>query len=235
MRIEILYGELANLLGEHGSQNLLLRTFGEEHVLMTPFPEKPAFPDGGIDLVYMGPMTERSQARVLEVWRGQRALFREAIDRGTAFFFAGNALDLTGRTIAYEEGETIEGLGLYPFDTFCRRYDRLNEVFRGEFQKMDITGFRSQFTTHKGDLRAFPFIRTAHGSGMIPGTPFEGIRDKLFFATNLLGPFLLLNPPFTKWLFAQIGFDGPLPFEDALMRSYQMRQKDFEESFPALT
>ncbi len=231
MRVEILYGELANLLGEHGSQNLLLRTFGKENVIRTSFPDPPAFWDGGIDLVYMGPMTEQTQALVLDKWRDHKEAFRKAIDRGVAFFFAGNALDLVGRSIHYEEGDTIEALGLYPFDTHCHRYDRHNDVVRGHFQQMEVMGFRSQFTSHTGDTKSFPFIQVTHGPGMTQGESLEGIRDNLFFATSLLGPFLVLNPHFTKWLFEQVGYEGLLPFEENLFNAYEWRKKDFDETF----
>ncbi len=231
MKIEILYGELANLLGEHGTQNLLVQTFGEASIIRTPFPKRPAFLSGDIDFVYMGPMTEQSQQLVLASWRGLEDDFRQAIDRDVTFFFTGNALDLVGRTIEYEEGETVEALGLFPFDTYCNRYERQNEPVYGTFQSMDVMGFRSQFTSHRGDLRAFPFIQLKHGNGITPGSQAEGIRHHRFFATELLGPFLVLNPHFTKWLFSLVGFDGKLPFEEALIEAYDVRKKDFSDTF----
>ncbi len=231
MRIEILYGELANLLGEHGTQNLLAQTFGESNIIRTAFPQRPAFLNGNVDFIYMGSMTEQTQRLVLERWRGISGDFRDAIDRGVVFFFTGNALDLVGQTIEYEEGETVEALGLFPFDTYCKRYDRRNETIYGNFQSMDVMGFRSQFTTHRGDLRNYPFIQLIYGDGTIPGSRIEGIRDNRFFATELLGPFLALNPHFTKWLFSLVGFDGQLPFEEALIEAYDVRKKDFREAF----
>lgn len=231
MKIEILYGELANLLGEHGSQQLLEKSFGGENLVRTAFPALPAFFEGGIDLVYMGPMTEGTQRLVLELWRGHGDRFRESIQKGTVFFFAGNALDLVGRSIRYQEQDTVEALGLYPFDTLCRRYDRQNEVLLASFNETPILGFRSQFTSHTGDASAFPFLQVEQGSGMNPAIRTEGIRDKNFFATSLLGPFLILNPAFTSWLFKKIGFSGALPFENELIAAQAIRLADFSRSF----
>jgi len=231
MRVEIIYGELANLLGEHGTQELLSRTFGEDKLVRTAFPALPAFLDDGLDFVYMGPMTERTQRLVLDLWRGQEGRFKKAIERGTVFFFTGNALDLLGRSIRYEGKETVEGLGLYPFDTFCRRYDRHNEVVCASFKEMPVMGFRSQFTTHTGDAAAHPFLLTASGSGMNPETAVEGIHDRNFFATDLLGPFLILNPTFTRWLFNLAGYKGPLPFEEEMVAAAKTRLGDFMETF----
>lgn len=85
MRVEIMYGELANLLGEHGTQNLLARTFGESNIVRTAFPKRPEFLGGDIDFVYMGPMTEQSQRLVLNAWRGLDDEFRDAIERDVLF------------------------------------------------------------------------------------------------------------------------------------------------------
>lgn len=230
MKVEIIYGELANLLGEHGTQALLSKTFGPENIIWTPFPKKPACLTEAIDLAYMGPMTERSQRLVLSHWMDDRDLFLQAIEKNRIFFFAGNALDLTGRTIRYEGGDTVEALGLFPFDTYCRRYDRHNEVVYATFNEMPVMGFRSQFTTHTGDSSAYPFLKVESGQGMNKMTRDEGVRYKHFFATSLLGPFLILNPDFTRWLFRQAGFSGPLPFEEDLQVAARARMEDFAAS-----
>ena len=231
MKIEIVYGELANLLGEHGTQQLLARTFGEDLLIRTSFPKLPRFFESDVDFVYMGPMPERVQRLVLERWQAHRDRFREAIDKGTVFFFAGNALDLVGRSIRYIEYETVEALSLFPFDTICRRYDRQNEVIGATFNELSVMGFRSQFTTHTGDAGKHPFLQVQHGSGMNPDISTEGIHERNFFATSLLGPFLLLNPAFTKGLFRQFGFHESLPFEEDLLKAEELRRLDFANSF----
>ena len=113
MRIEIIYPEIANLLGEHGSQQLLQRTFADEEIICTKFPDLPQFFTSKIDFIYMGAMTESTQALVLDLWRPYAGDFRQKIDNGLVGFFAGNALDLLGRNIVYEEADTIQALGLY--------------------------------------------------------------------------------------------------------------------------
>lgn len=226
MLIELIYPEIANLLGEHGSMQLLELTFGAQDLLYTPYPERPRFLDGGVDFVYMGGMTEKTQALILAKWRPYASAFARRIAGGQAGFFAGNALDLLGRSIVYVDGETIPALGLYPFDTLCRRYDRTNEILSGRFRDFYLMGFRSQFTTQTGDTGAFPFIEVEYGSGMNADTNNEGLNDKNFFATSLNGPFLVLNPEFTKWLFSLFGYHGGLPFEEELLTAARIRRGD---------
>ena len=44
----------------------------------------------------------------------------------------------------------------------------------------------------------------------------EGIHHHNFFATSLLGPFLILNPSFTLDLFRRLGNKGSHPFEEEM-------------------
>ncbi len=231
MRIEIIYPEIANLLGEHGTQQLLEKTFADEEIVFTSFPDLPQFFTSKVDFIYMGAMTETSQALILNLWRPHAKDFRQQIDGGLTGFFAGNALDLLGRNIVYEEADTIQALGLYPFDTLCKRFDRRNEIVRGKFHDFELMGYRSQFTTHTGDSSAHPFIEVSNGSGMNPAVETEGIADKNFFASSLNGPFLILNPEFTKWLFSFCGYRGELPFEADLLAAADLRRADLSRHF----
>ena len=59
---------------------------------------------------------------------------------------------------------------------------------------------------------------------------WEGIRLHNFFGTYLVGPILVMNPPFTKYLLRLLGAgDVPLAFEKENMEAYAQRKKDFAE------
>ena len=57
----------------------------------------------------------------------------------------------------------------------------------------------------------------------------EGIKKRNLLATNLLGPFLILNPIWTKKLFKKLGYEKDLPFEKELMDAYQKRLEEYLE------
>ena len=59
----------------------------------------------------------------------------------------------------------------------------------------------------------------------------EGIRINNFFATYVIGPLLILNPPFTKWYIRnQLGVPiGQLAFEDAAVDSYNCRVEEYSD------
>ena len=58
---------------------------------------------------------------------------------------------------------------------------------------------------------------------MNPETKAEGLRRNHFFGTYSLGPYLILNPPFTKYLLRLLGLDDALAFEEEAMEAYRYR------------
>ena len=68
------------------------------------------------------------------------------------------------------------------------------------------------------------------GVGLNIKAKYEGIRVNNFFGTYLVGPILVLNPPFTKYILNLMGAgDVKLAFEAENMAAYEQRKKDFAE------
>lgn len=101
-------------------------------------------------------------------------------------------------------------------------------MFLGSFGEIPVVGAKSQFSFLCGE---FPgaFVRVKGGYGNAPEDPNEGFRDHNLFATYLLGPFLVLNPLFTKYLLGLFGVDRPLAFEKEVMEAYAFRKEHLEE------
>ena len=57
-----------------------------------------------MNLVYMGPMTERMQEQVIRKLMPLKEKIQKAIDDGTVFLFTGNALEIFGDYIENEDG-----------------------------------------------------------------------------------------------------------------------------------
>ena len=58
----------------------------------------------------------------------------------------------------------------------------------------------------------------------------EGLRRNNFFATYSVGPFLVLNPLFVKYLLNLMGVeDVRLAFEPTIMAAYEQRLKEFSD------
>ena len=58
----------------------------------------------------------------------------------------------------------------------------------------------------------------------------EGVLKNNFFGTNLLGPILILNPYFTKYLFSLLGYKKKLYLEKELIEAYEERVKEYQNA-----
>lgn len=230
MRIEILFPEFCNLFGDMSNMRYLKKCLPEAEFIEAPFRGEPVFFTEDVDLVYLGPMTERMQERVIEKFRPHRDRISALIDGGTVFLFTGNALEVLGSSIRNEDGSQVEGLGLFPLYARRDMLHRHNSTFLGSFQGEPVMGFKSQFTMAypEGDVEGL--FQVEKGVGLNPKCKFEGVRKNNFFGTYLIGPALLLNPPFTRHLLSCMGVEDPsLAFEEEMLAAYEKRLKDFRE------
>ena len=137
------------------------------------------------------------------------------------------AMDLFGKYIQFKD-KRVEGLGLFDYYSVEDTSFRHNSWFLGKFEGIKITAFRSTFTRQFGS-DADPFIKVLGGSGRNDKSKVEGARLNNFYATSLLGPFLIINPPFAHYLLGLLGADKPLCFEETAVKAYQHRLAWMEE------
>lgn len=230
MKIEILFPEFCNLFGDTYNMIYLEKTLPDAEFIRTPIGGAVRFTEEPVDLVYMGPMTERMQERVIEKLRPLKAKIQAAIDRGTVFLFTGNALEVFGDYIENEDGSRIECLGLYRLFAKRDMMHRHNSDFEGTFEGETVMGFKTQFTMAYTPDESLGLFKKVKGVGLNRKAAWEGIRLHNFFGTYLVGPILVMNPPFTKSLLRLLGAgDVPLAFEKENMEAYAQRKKDFAE------
>ncbi|MGI6273982.1 MAG: hypothetical protein ACOYJ5_00250 [Acutalibacteraceae bacterium] len=230
MKIEILFPEFCNLFGDTYNMIYLEKTLPDAEFIRTPIGGAVHFTEEPVDLVYMGPMTERMQERVIEKLRPLKAKIQAAIDRGTVFLFTGNALEVFGDYIENEDGSRIECLGLYRLFAKRDMMHRHNSDFEGTFEGETVMGFKTQFTMAYTPDESLGLFKKVKGVGLNRKAAWEGIRLHNFFGTYLVGPILVMNPPFTKYLLRLLGAgDVPLAFEKENMEAYAQRKKDFAE------
>ena len=79
MRIEVLFPERCNLYGDLSNVEYLKRCLPQAEFVETSLQEEPRFAKEPVDLVYLGPMTERTQELVLERLRLHRERLEELI------------------------------------------------------------------------------------------------------------------------------------------------------------
>lgn len=228
MIIEFLFPDVASLYGEHGNITYLKQTFPEATFYFTDLSEIPRFLSEDVDLVYMGPMSERTQRKIIQILLPFRNRIKELMDEGKYFLITGNAVDVFGTSIEYEDVGVIKALDLFPFTTRLKMLGRFNCMVMGEFEGRTLVGHKTQFSMSYGDFKEHMFFLVSKGIGMNPTIMEEGIRYKNFYATQMIGPMLVLNPHFTQWFLNRLtGQEVNLPYKDVLILAYEQRIKDF--------
>ena len=230
MKIEVLYPEFGNLNGDMGNVKYLARCLPEAQIIETGINEEPAFvSQDDISLIYMGTLSERSQEIVIAKLKPYKEKIEQKIKEGQVFLFTGNSIEVLGKYIENEDGNKIEGLGI--FDIYAKRdmLHRHNSFFLGKYENIELVGFKSQFTMLYGDNTNNYFASVNMGIGIHQNSKLEGIHEKNFLATYLIGPFLILNPLFTLELLKVMGVEEPkLAFEEDVRKAYDVRLTKFK-------
>lgn len=225
--IEILFPEFCNLYGDISNMKYLKKCIPEANFIETSFNEEPTFIKNNVDLIYMGPMTEKMQEKVIEKLKPYKQRIEELIEKNVAFLITGNALEIFGKYIENENGSKIEALGI--FDIYAKRnmMKRHNSNFIGRYEDIEIVGFKSQFTQGYGNNEENYFANVEKGIGLNPESSLEGIQKNNFIATYIIGPILILNPEFTRKVLQKIGIEEPkIAFEEDVKKAYEQRLKE---------
>ena len=87
MKIEILFPEYCNLFGDMSNMGYLKQCLPHGEFIETALDSEPRFLTEPMDLVYLGPMTERGQERVIEKLMPYKERINSLIQEGRVFLF----------------------------------------------------------------------------------------------------------------------------------------------------
>lgn len=222
MKVEILYPELCTLYGESANVMYLKKNLKDATFINTSINDEPRFIKEKVDLVYIGSTSEEYQELIINKLIPYKDKIKKYIDNKKVFLATGNACEIFCNYIENEDGSKIKGLGIYNGHAKRNMNKRHNSLFLGEFLDIPIVGYKSQFSFMHGP-KNHPFIEVKRGVGINPEASFEGFKINNLYATYLLGPILILNPYFTKYLFNLIGYKKELMFEKEAVIAYEQR------------
>ncbi|MBQ8975088.1 MAG: hypothetical protein IJ072_05120 [Oscillospiraceae bacterium] len=235
IKIEALYTEVCNLYGDAFNVEFLRQSLPEAEIFYTSLSQTPRFVREDMDFIYMGAVPESEQEYIIQTLMPYTGRIRQLIAHGKVFLMTGNAFEVFGTYIETDSGEKIEALGIYDGFAVRRMMKRYNSLFYGSFtderaQQREVVGFKSQFThTYVDNTQGYVFS-TIRGCGINPQSKLEGIRINNFFGTYLIGPLLVMNPYFTKYLLRLAGVEEPaLAFEQVAIDAYNDRLRDFRD------
>lgn len=232
MKIEVLFPEFGNLFGDNSNISYLRKCLPDAEIIETSINSKPAFIDEEINLIYLGPMSERAQEIVIQKLKPYKEKIEQLIQNNRAFLWTGNSIEILGKYIENEDGSKVEGLGI--FDIYAKRdmMNRKNSNVIGRYEDIEVVGFQSQFTTIYGENKNNYFLELEVGMGINGESKLEGIKKNNFIGTYVIGPILILNPLFTKKVLKMMGIEEPkLALEEETMIAYEARLKEFHQKF----
>lgn len=228
MVVEILYNDYF-LFGDGANAEYIKKCLPESEFVFTDIFDKPYFAENEPDLIYMGGMSENNQLRVIKALMPYKDRLAELINNGVHMLFTSNSCDILGNYIVDGDKKT-ECLGLFDFHVVRKMLNRFNGMTLGSYNGIDIVGFKSQFGLAYPDSCDEKFFDVTRGSGLDPECSWEGFKRNNLIATYLLGPFLIINPLFTKSLLSEIsGREVLLPFEDAAIKAYNAKLAEFKD------
>lgn len=229
MKIEILFPEFCNLYGDMYNMKYLRKCMPEAEFIETALDEVPEFVNEDVNMIYLGPMTENTQEKVIERLMPYKERIEELIDKNVVFLFTGNAVEVLGKYIENEDRSKIEGIGI--FDVYAKRdmMHRHNSYMVGEFEDIEIVGFKSQFTMMYGDNSDSYFLKVEKGIGLNKESKLEGIKKNNFIGTYIIGPILIQNPLFTKKIMNMMGVEKEVALEEDVMNAYNARLKELKK------
>lgn len=236
MRIEVLYPQLCCLYGDKGNTLFLQKCLPDAEFIFTQLNDKPLFLSEDIDLVCMYSMSEQSQELILSRLMQYKDEIKDKIKNSKTFFlFLGNAMELLGNYIEREDDTRVDALGIFDIYSLRHAPRRFNTLIQAKFNDITLLSYTSRFAETFGITEDMAMAKVEIGTGSCPDTKLEGICTDNLIATYMLGPILVANPDFSKWLLKKLGVNEPvLPFEDALYESYEAKRKEFQRPDLAL-
>lgn len=230
MIIEVLFGEICNLYGDPQNAEYISLTLPSAQIIHTSLDSEPYFANSRPDMILIGSMSDSMHLPVIEKLKQFKQRLVELIEDGVVFLVTGSACEVFCNVIENVTLETkINGLGLIPFDAKINWFDRYNGKVLGTFDGMKMTGFKSQFAMLYGNNSENCFVSVERGIGINRESKLEGYKYHNFFATQILGPILPLNPEFCEYLISLAGENAVAAFKEEAMDAYNRRINEFSD------
>ena len=221
IRILHLFPKRLSLYGEYGNLSILKKvlTDGGYAVSVTEYEEGPLSLDG-MDFVYVGSGTEDALLLAEGMLSPHAEAIRQSVENGTLWVATGNAMALFGSKIT-RKSVTSDALGLFSYT--CRIDDESR--ISGDVLTSDDNLFGASLVGYINTSCTFDGVDAPIlGLRLNPGVdPAEGYKYRSFFATQMIGPFLVKNPPALQAFCRRLTGDDTfaLPADSYAQKAYE--------------
>lgn len=149
-----------------------------------------------LDLIYIGEGTENNLIIALNYLKKYRADIIEEINNNKIFLATGNSMEMFGEEIIISEDLKIEALNIFDYYT-VRTKDRIVAECKYDFEELNIkiVGFNNHQGITKNN-KNYLFKKE--------NEEVDGIHEKNFYGTYLIGPLLVRNPKFLDYIIEKL-------------------------------
>ncbi len=214
MVIAHLYYDLLNLYGENGNVKILKKQLQDQglEVVVKKLSINDQLDFASYDFVYIGAGTEYNQKLALNHLLNYKQDIKVAIDKNKFFLVTGNAVELFGKHIIDLMKHHHPALNIFDYTAKEENFRIADEVlFASPFITEPILGFQNQNSTIRDNNKyIFNILR---GTGSYPGSKGEGIHYNNFYGTYVIGPILVRNPEFLKYLIKELVYSKNKDFK----------------------
>lgn len=208
VKIANLYYDLLNLYGEDGNIKALSNALDFLDVEYTI--DNLTISDNldllSYDFIYIGSGTEKNIKLVANHMLKFQDMFKSYIDHDKVILATGNSPALFGKYIKnLDESKTIT-LNIFNYHYIEKKERIVSEVMfkLGNFHKM-IGFYNTSYEIHEEHVKNYSNIFKINKSiGYNFKNENEGISKNNFYGTNIIGPILVRNPEFLRFIISRI-------------------------------
>ena len=224
IKILHLFPKLLSLYGEYGNVAVLRRALADAGWTVTV----DRYETGALDLdgyafIYIGAVTEDNLLEAVKRLMIYKDAVRSSVEKGQLWRATGNAMTLFGRSVTRCETVT-EALGCFPYITTIHDSKRyLGDVLTAEGFGGEFVGFINTSSVYEGITAPLLQLRLGGKLGNTKRDGADGIQEKNFYGTELIGPVLVKNPHFLQYICRELtGEEITLPADSNAQKAYDV-------------
>lgn len=224
IKILHLFPKLLSLYGEYGNIAVLRRALENAGCAVNVDTyESGELVLDGYDFIYVGAGTEDNLLEAIRRLMPYRETVKASVDSGTHWLATGNAMTLFGSSVT-RWSATTDTLGYFTYTATIhddKRY--LGDALTDEAFGAAFVGFVNTSNVYEGITTPLLQLRLGAKLGNNKKSGADGIREKNFYGTQLIGPVLAKNPHFLAHICQAItGEEITLPADSNAQKAYDI-------------
>lgn len=226
IKILHLFPRLLSLYGEYGNIAVLRRTLEDNSFTVTVDTyENGDLTWDGYDFIYVGAGTEDNLIEAIRRLMPHKEAIAASIENGKLWLATGNAMTLFGASL-----DECEALGCFPYTTALHSDKRyLGDVLTEDAFGAPLIGFINTSSVYTGITAPLLTLLLGNKLGNTKQDASDGIHEKNFYGTQLIGPVLAKNPHFLAHICAELtGEEIAIPPEAYMQKAYEVSLRELK-------